>query len=242
MKIGVIVQARTGSTRLPGKVLLRLGNRTVLEQVIGRCRLIPSAHEVVVATTVKEEDDAIAMVAHEAGVPFFRGSEQDVLSRYYHAARKHGFDVVVRVTSDCPFLDPDLSDAIIRHFLNNRYDYCSNGRVLTFPRGLDTEVFTFAALEEAYHQARETYEREHVTPYIYLRPEQYRLGSYENEDNQSHHRWTLDTPEDWQLIQEIHRRLPAGSTDWRDILVIVKDYPELSRINAHIEQKKLTDA
>lgn len=238
----LIMQARMGSTRLPGKVLKTLAGKSVLAHGIERCLAMQNVDEVVIATTESPEDDRIVQEAHRLGIACFRGSEQDVLSRYYGAAVEHRADLVIRVTSDCPLLDPDVSDHVIQKFLADAtYDYMSNTLARCYPRGLDTEVFTMAALTAAMQEAELELEREHVTPFLYRRPERFRLGSYGEADVQAaQYRWTLDTPEDWELISTIYDRLYEGQIfSWREVLALMEREPKLAEINAHVEQKKL---
>ncbi|MCA1293981.1 glycosyltransferase family protein [Paenibacillus sp. alder61] len=240
MNITAIIQARMGSTRLPGKVMKRLIDKSVLGHVITRCQVVPSVNQVVVATTVLDEDDEICREAERYGASVYRGSKDHVLSRYYEAAKLAGADVVVRVTSDCPLLDPNISDQVIRHFLQHSYDYSSSGLSGTFPRGLDTEVFTFAALEKAYLNAHKEYEFEHVTPYIYQHPEIFNYHSYSNLTDESRYRITLDTQEDWELIRIIYEELYKGALFfWPDIRALLEARPDLVLINSEVVQKKL---
>ena len=238
MKIVAIVQARMGSSRLPQKVLKDLGGATVLDRVLsrlGRSRLI---HESLVATTIEPVDDAIVEHCERTGRKVFRGSEQDVLDRYRRAAEYRNADVVVRITADCPVIDPEVTDATIRAFLDRRADYASNVRVRTFPRGLDTEVMTVQALERAWRESTKAYQREHVTPYIYENPSQFKLHGIENDTDCSQHRWTVDTLEDLELLQTIYARF-GGRDDfgWREVLELVEGDPSLTEINRHIAQK-----
>ncbi|PWK16177.1 cytidylyltransferase domain-containing protein [Tumebacillus permanentifrigoris] len=242
MKRVVIVQARMGSSRLPGKVMLDLMGKPVLAHVIERCQSIAQIDEVVIATTENPSDDVLVHVAEHWGVTCTRGSEDDVLSRYYQAARASQADVVMRVTSDCPFLDPSVSGAVLQQLLSNPHlDYVSNGLVCSYPRGLDTEAFTFAALEKAYQEATLPFEREHVTPYLYQNPQIFQLASHENAVDYSQYRWTLDTPEDWELISQVYQGLyrPGEIFSWQQGIQFMEQHPELRAINAHIEQKKL---
>jgi len=238
MKIVAIIQARMGSSRLPNKVLMDLGGVTVLDRVIhrlGRSRLI---QEVLVATTTAPQDVAIVEHCQHGGVEVFRGSEPDVLDRYFRAAERLRADVVVRITSDCPLIDPEVTDATIQAFLEHHADYASNVRVRTYPRGLDTEVMTVQALERAWREARQPYQREHVTPYIYENPGEFKLHGIENDTDCSQHRWTLDTPEDLAFLQAVYARF-GGRDDfgWREVLELVESDPSLADINRHIAQK-----
>lgn len=233
-----------GSTRLPGKVMLDLCGKTVLEHVINRVKKVKNIDEIIVATTNKSSDDIIEEVALKCGTKTFRGSEEDVLSRYYHAAKKNGADVVVRITSDCPLIDPEITGKIVDYYLINKhkFDYVSNTIVRTFPRGLDTEVFSFEALERAFNQARLQNEREHVTPYIWDNPHEFSLGYYKNDVDYSNYRWTLDTEEDYKLIKKIYEYLYPLMKDnfvMQDVLDIYEQDKRLYRINYMIEQKKI---
>jgi spore coat polysaccharide biosynthesis protein SpsF len=239
-----IVQARMGSTRLPGKVLEDLFGRSVLGRTIERASAAPGIDEVVVATTESPKDDAVLRECERLSTRAFRGSEEDVLSRYLGAARAFDADLIVRVTSDCPLLDPELTGAVVARLRSSLAtatpaDYASNGVPPSYPRGLDTEAFTRGALERAAARATAPREREHVTLYIYEHPTDFRLLSVENDRDLSGHRWTVDTPEDLALVREIYRRLaPRTLFSWRDALAIVEADPALSRINAHVQQKK----
>lgn len=242
MKIRVIIQARMGSTRLPGKIMKKLQNKTVLEHVIERVRQSKLIDEVIIATTTKEKDDVIEKESLRCGVKMFRGSEDDVLSRYYYAAKENDLDVVVRITSDCPLIDPIIINKMISIYLDNTCDLLSNTGMntceRTFPRGLDVSIFSFESLNEAFMNAIEKYQREHVTPYIYQHKH---VEYFKNTNNYSKYRWTLDTEEDFKLITEVYRRLYSGKHDFymNDIIKLFYDNPELININKHVEQKKL---
>lgn len=243
MKIGAIIQARMGSTRLPEKVMKNLQGKTVLEHVIERVTQSKLIDEIIIATTTHERDAVIESEALRCGVKAFRGSEDDVLSRYYYAAKENSIDVVVRITSDCPLIDPTVLDEIIDFYLKNNYDIVSNASSdlsnRTYPRGLDTEIFSFEVLENAFNNAEEKYQREHVTPFIYEKAT--KVFYYKNDVDYSKHRWTLDTDEDFKLITEIYRQLYHGKHDFylRDIAKLLEEIPELYGINAHVEQKKI---
>ncbi|QWB99433.1 glycosyltransferase family protein [Mycoplasmatota bacterium] len=243
MKIGVIIQARMGSTRLPGKVIKKLNDKTVLEHVISRVRQSKTINNIIIATTTNERDTVIALEALRCGVEIFRGSEDDVLSRYYMASKKFGLDIVVRITADCPLIDPKILDNIINFYISNHYDIVSNASSnmseRTYPRGLDTEVFSFKILESAHLNAKKVYQREHVTPYIYENSNN--THYYKNNVDYSKHRWTLDTEEDYKLITHIYNFLYHGKHDFylEDIIDLFRKYPKLYDINSKIEQKKI---
>jgi spore coat polysaccharide biosynthesis protein SpsF len=239
MKIVIIVQARMTSTRLPGKVLKTVLDKPLLEYQIERLRRIKQADEIVIATTTNETDQPIVDFCNRLGLSYFRGSEEDVLSRYYETAVQYKADVVVRVTSDCPVIDPVLCDEAIGFFLKHQNDY-NYLRLFQYPRGLDTEVFTFKVLEECYFEATTKPDREHVTPFIYRHPERYNVKYMSPATDYSHHRWTVDTPEDFELVKRIIEELYPikKGFDYVDILDVLKKNPELYYINDEVRQKK----
>jgi len=239
-----IIQARMASTRLPGKVLRLLAGEPMLAHVARRVAACPRLDEVVVATTDRPADDAVAAEAARVGVRPFRGSEDDVLDRYYHAAQDA--DVVVRVTADCPLFDPVLLRAMLDRFVARRrdglpVDYLSNTVVRTYPLGLDAEIFTFAALARAHREAREPFEREHVTPYIYLHLDRFTVEHFVAEQDHSHLRWTVDTEEDFRFVEEVYRALyrPGVIFPTETVLALLRDRPHLAAINAHVPQRPL---
>jgi spore coat polysaccharide biosynthesis protein SpsF len=240
MNVVTIIQARMGSTRLPGKVLMDLGGETVLARVVSRLRRASQVDEILVATTDSFADSGIVQECHRLEVRTFRGSENDVLDRYYHAALACAADTVVRITSDCPVVDPELIDETIRAFQQQHGDYASNALVRTYPRGLDTEVFTMGALEQAWRDAHEPYEREHVTPYLYEHPELFRLISQCEQIDYSRYRWTLDTVEDLALLRAIYERFSNHDNfGWREVIQLMKQEPELTELNSGVIQKTL---
>ncbi len=242
MKTVAIVQARMGSTRLPGKVLKDIGGCSALTRVVRRARRARLLDAVVVATTVEIADEIIMDECARLQVAAFRGSELDVLDRYVQAARAFEAEAVVRITSDCPLIDPEVIDLTVRAFREQAPDYASIGLKRTFPRGLDTEVMTIAALERAGREAREPYQRVHVTPYLYQHPELFRLLEVTGPHDYGHYRWTLDTPADLDFIRAVYARL--HNTDefgWRDVLRVLEREPELIEINRHVTQKALQE-
>ena len=239
-RIVAIVQARMGSTRLPGKVLADIGGQPTLSRVIHRLRRSGLIQMVLVATTDRPADDAIVQLCKQHAVAVFRGEEEDVLDRYHRAAQFTRADVVVRVTSDCPLIDPEITDKTIQAFLDHGTDYASNTLRRTYPRGLDTEVMTAQALDQCWRQATKPYQRVHVTPYIYEHPEQFTLHSVTNAEDYSDYRWTLDTPEDLEFIRAVYQRMGNdGSFGWRQVLDLLEREPELVTLNSHIVQKAL---
>jgi spore coat polysaccharide biosynthesis protein SpsF len=243
MNVVAIVQARMGSTRLPGKVLMDLAGETVLGRVVRRLRRALLIDNIVVATTDCRTDDAIVRECHRLGVPTFRGSETDVLDRYYWAAREYAASTVVRITSDCPLIDAQLVDETIRIFQEQRADYASNTLSRTYPRGLDIELFTMAALEQAWREAHQPYEREHVTPYFYEHPELFRLVSQHAQIDYSQYRWTLDTNEDLELLRTIYARFSHRCDfAWDEVIQLMEREPELAELNSRVVQKALQGA
>jgi len=249
MRVVAIIQARMGSTRLPGKVLRPLCGHSVLAQVIGRVQAAEGIDSVLVATSEATQDDIVAAEAARYGAQVFRGSAEDVLSRYHGAALAARADVVVRITSDCPLLDPELLSAMLSRFTQGQagaepLEYLSNGLVPSYPRGLDVEIFSVSALARCHAQATLAYEREHVTPHIYRNPARFRIESYTGTPDRSAHRWTLDTPEDWALIEAIYRALGDGRRIFAtaEVLALLDARPDLVALNAHVEQKSLPGA
>lgn len=245
-RVVAIVQARMGSSRLPAKILKLLASKSVLSHVIARLKAMSAVDAVVIATTTLAADDAVVAEAKSCGAFVSRGSELDVLDRYYHAAREHNAEVIVRVTSDCPLIDPATSAAILSAYLARLAGprplaYLSNTIDRTYPRGFDTEVFSLPALERAWREGQSPAEREHVTPYLYRYPELFPQEQYRNNCNRSHYRLTLDTEEDYALLGAIFQRLDAGSrlVSGEEVIAFLDQHPEIAAINAHIEQKPL---
>jgi spore coat polysaccharide biosynthesis protein SpsF (cytidylyltransferase family) len=234
--IAAVVQARMGSSRLPGKTLADIGGRPMLGRLVDRARLIPGVEQVVIATTDRPADAAILKFAEAEGLPASAGSEQDVLDRIYRAASRFGVSVIVRVTPDCPMLDPEVSGRVLAEFrrLDGRVDYVSNVHPPTFPDGLDTEVFSRDALEAAWREARLASDREHVTPYIWRQPERFRLGNVENANDLSALRWTVDTEADLGFARAVYVALESsgGAFGMGQVLQLLESRPELSLINA----------
>jgi spore coat polysaccharide biosynthesis protein SpsF len=240
MNVVAIIQARMGSSRLPGKVLKDLGGETVLGRVVHRLRRATRVNQIVIATTDSVADDVIVRECHRLEVPAFRGSESDVLDRYYQAARACAAGTVVRITSDCPVIDPQLVDETIRVFQQQHGDYASNALSRTYPRGLDMEVFTMGALERAWNDAHKPYEREHVTPYLYEHPELFRLVSQCGQIDYSQYRWTLDTAEDLELLRAIYARFSnQDDFGWGEVIQLMEREPELAELNSGVIQKTL---
>jgi spore coat polysaccharide biosynthesis protein SpsF len=232
-----------GSTRLPGKVLKDVAGDTVLARVVNRTRRATLLDQVVVATSVQPGDDAIAQECNRLGVACFRGDEADVLDRYYQCAREFQAEAVVRITADCPLIEPELIDETVRVFLEQRPDYATNALVITYPRGLDVEVFTAAALARAWLEAKEPYQRAHVTPYLYEEPVRFQVASLTADGDYSEYRWTLDTVEDLEFVRVIYAHFcRQANFRWRQVLDLVRREPAIAAINAHVRQKQLQES
>ncbi len=260
-----IIQARMASSRLPGKVLLDIGGQPMLSRVVERMRGAKSLAQVVVATTTDASDDLVERLCQERGYQCYRGSAKDVLDRYYQAARRTAADIVVRVTADCPVIDPGLINSAVSTLLGEAskrdewivntdqprsinkshlttYDFVANrlpppwGR--TYPIGLDVEACTFAGLETAWREARLSHQREHVMPFFYDNPERFRIHLLNHETDLSAFRWTVDTAEDLELMRQIYARFD-GRDDftWLEVLGLFEREPALAQINARVQHK-----
>lgn len=242
MRTVAIIQARVGSTRLPGKVLHDLAGQPVLARVIDRTRRANRLDEVVVATTNDPSDEPIVELCQSRGVPCFRGSEEDVLDRYYRAAVHHSAQTIVRITSDCPLIEPIIIDRVVDEYIqrSGEVDYASNiVPRRTFPRGLDTEVMSFDTLAWAWKEDGDPARREHVTPYIYGNPERFRIHSVEHEEDLSVHRWVVDTPEDLEFLRLIYDHFARDDFTWTVVLTLLEQNPEWLEINRHVRQKDI---
>jgi len=228
-----IVQARTASTRLPGKVLLELAGRTVLSRVLERCQAIPGIDMVCCATPEGADCDPVVAEAQRCGVEIFRGSEKDVLDRYYGAAKEQGADFVLRVTSDCPLIDPELCGRVLAEVTSGRADFAVNNVPATWPHGLDCEAFTFALLERAARESQIYAEREHVGLFMRHASGVRHANVAAEKEGIGHHRWTLDTPQDYAFFDALFPRLPEGPEGWSYSvpLALVDADPELAAIN-----------
>ena len=234
MNIVAIVQARMSSTRLPGKVLLPLAGLPVLEHVVTRIAHCRNINKIVVATSLEPCDDLINAWCLANSVPCYRGSLDDVLDRYYNAAVLHCADAVVRITADCPVIDPTVVDNVVQGFLDGGYEFF--GLAGEFPDGLDCTVFTFAAIERAWKEASLPSEREHVGPYIEKNPHLFKSGCLKPFEGLSHHRWTLDEQEDYEFLQKLFASLYSDEKIFcfNDIMDLLTQSPELMEINKGI--------
>lgn len=241
MKTAVIIQARMGSTRLPGKSLLLLAGIPAIRRVVDRSRMIEGVNSVLVATTVSSKDDALADYCTANCIPVFRGSEEDVLDRYFNAAKTLAADIVIRITGDCPFIDPVESAKVLRAFLADpTCDYMSNIEPPFLPDGMDTEVFCMSALEKAWRTANDLASREHVTWFIRTHKDDFVVRSITEKPDRSAYRLTLDEAADFEVLSaiadELSRRNLFGHVD--EIIRLLSENPDLGRANAGIERNE----
>jgi spore coat polysaccharide biosynthesis protein SpsF len=240
MRTVAIIQARMGSSRLPGKVLLDLAGEPMLARVVQRVRRAQTLHGLVIATTTEPADDVLAALCAARGWPCSRGSRDDVLDRYYRAAQEHGAGVVVRITADCPLIDPGVIDRVVGEFLRrwSHVQYAANDEPRrSYPRGLDTEVFDFASLARAWREDRNPAWREHVTPYLYRRPDLFAAHNVVHEVDYSWHRWTVDTPEDLEFVRRIYDHFGHDRFSWLEVIALLGRHPEWQEINRDVPQK-----
>ncbi|MCM1498447.1 MAG: glycosyltransferase family protein [Clostridium sp.] len=235
MKYLAIIQARMGSSRLPNKVLRPLCGRPMLQHIVSRMQKSECIDHIMVATTVKEDDNAIEELCRQIQIECYRGSENDVLDRYYQAASRYKPQNVVRITADCPFIDPVVVDHIIQIHEKGGYDYTSNVLVETYPDGLDTEVFKISALERAWREANLASEREHVTPYIKCKGE-FKRYSVERSPSLATKRWTVDTEADFALAVQVYNALYDQDSIFlmEDILKFLENHQQIERLNENI--------
>ena len=260
-RVVAIIQGRMSSSRLSGKILADVAGQPMLQRVFIRTARAATVAETVFATTTDSTDDPVAEYCDFSGIPFTRGSQFDVLDRYYQAAKQAKADVVVRITADCPVIDPALIDNCVNTLLDDKYDFVCNRLPPPFPRtfpiGLDTEVCTFVALEKAWKESTETFHREHVMPYLYdgvelatvnrqlqtgVSPRGFRIALLNHATDFGDYRWTVDTPEDLEFVRQVYHRFD-GRDDftWKEVLDLVHAEPRLMEINADIQHKTLKD-
>lgn len=241
MKVAAIIQARRGSTRLPDKVFLELSNKPLLEHVVFRLKNSSFLDEIIIATTSSSNDNLIESWANNNKINIFRGSENNVLERYYEAAKKYNVDVIVRITADDPFKDYRLIDEAVSILIEKKLDFVCNNNPVSFPEGLDVEVFTFNALEVSYNNAVSDFDKEHVTQYIHKNKDKFNIANIQNDWDLSFHRWTLDTIEDYQFAQKIYSELyKEGDVFLREeIFDLLEKYPAIIELNNRVNRSDL---
>ena len=240
MNVIAIIQARMGSSRLPGKVLMPILGRPMLEMQIERIERCKKIDRIVVATSNNPEDQPITDLCHRLGVDFFQGDQENVLDRFYQAAKLYSPDHTVRLTGDCPLADPALIDELVDFYMASECDYASNAEELTLPDGLDAEIFSFSALEQAWKEAVLPSHLEHVTPFIRSQPERFKKASYRYHMDLSNLRWTVDEPEDMEFVRRVYEILYPEKPDFsiKDILALIKRNPELIEINRRFKRNE----
>lgn len=234
-----ILQARMSSTRLPGKVLKPILGRPMLFRQLERLALCKNVDNLVVATSERQDDDPIGEFCAFEGITCYRGSLPDVLDRFYRCALENGADHVVRFTGDCPLIDPAFVDILVEFYLGQDIAYATYCRPPSLPDGLDAEIFSFSALETAWREAVDSYEREHVTPFIVRCPKRFLAANWTYRENLSHLRWTVDEPEDFTFVTRVFQELYPKKANFvmQDVLDLLTNKPELSALNAMHQRK-----
>lgn len=230
-----MIQARVGSKRFPKKVLAKIENKPMIWHVLNRAKLVRPKLRIILLTTKKFEDQILLKIANESGIDGFAGQINDVLKRYYDCAKKYEIDTIIRITGDCPLMDPKLVKKMLDHYSKGSFDYLSNTIVPTFPDGLDTEIFSFKTLELMNKNAKLPSEREHVTAYIRNNPNMFRTFNFTNTKNLANLRWTVDEKRDLQFVKKIYDVMkPRLIFSTSDILQVISNNPEISEINKGI--------
>tara|TARA_B100000886_G_C20422202_1_gene492155 strand:- start:1153 stop:1860 length:708 start_codon:yes stop_codon:yes gene_type:complete len=235
MNFLAIVQARMGSTRLPGKVMKEIMGVPSIKYLLDRLSRSTKLNEIIVATSSEKANRPLIEYLEEIGYKVFVGSEDNVLERYYLASANYKNHNIIRITGDCPLVDPLLLDKMIDHYVANDADYLSNIWPRSFPKGLDIEIFSYHSLNRAYHETSDKYDLEHVTPYI-RESGKFNVANYLNKNDYSNQRWTVDWPEDFELIKEIFEYFtPEIFFSWEEIISLYQDKPEIFKINKHLD-------
>ena len=242
MSVNAIIQARCGSTRFPAKVFAEINGNPLIWHVVDRLRYAKRIDRIIIATTVSSMDDKIEEWCRDNGVDCFRGSEENVLNRYYNASEAFPSDYVVRITADDPFKEPAVIDAVITKLIDEGYDHVTNNLPPSFPEGLDCEAFKKTALDRSEKDAETVFEREHVTQYIYHHPEIFKIGNVSCDRQLSHLRWTIDKEIDLEMVRAVYANRNPNSKGillMDEILQILKDNPEIEKINSEVERSAM---
>ena len=242
MRVNAIIQARCGSSRFPNKVFAIIDGKPLLWHVVNRLKLTSMIDDIIVATTINSRDDMIEEWCKSEKVNYFRGSENDVLNRYYKASKAYPSDVIVRVTADDPFKEPSVIDRVIKMLIDEKYDLVTNNFPPSFPEGLDCEAFSSTVLEIMEKTTQDSFEREHVTQYVYHNPQQFKIGNITSNDNLSYLRWTIDNEEDYLMVKRIYEMRKKDSTGillMGEILDIIRDHPEITTINSGVKRSAM---
>jgi len=239
MTVGCIIQARMGSSRLPGKVLMNVENeKSVLYYVINQLRYSKLIEKIIVATTDLKEDDKIVECCNSLDVDYFRGDLENVLDRYYQCAKKYSISTIVRIPSDKPLIDPEIVDRVIEFFNSHEYDYITNFLPLTFPSGTEVEVFSFEAIQTAWKNAELPSEKEHVTSFLYNHKDRFKIFNVINDENLSQYRWAIDRIEDLALVREIVSKIKKRPILMKDVIELLKKEPQLVDINKNVSREE----
>ena len=239
MTVNAIIQARCGSTRFPNKVFADIDGKPLLWHVVNRLRFATRLDDIIIATTINTKDDIIEGWCQEKGIKCFRGSEEDVLSRYYSAAIAYPSDVIVRITADDPFKEPSVIDAVINKLIDEKLDLATNNYPPSYPEGLDCEAFSFKILHIMEKSAKNSFEREHVTQYIYHNPDKFLIGNVSSDIQLSSYRWTIDNQEDYNMVKAVYAKRNNESNQillMKEILDILKNNPEIVKINSQVKR------
>jgi spore coat polysaccharide biosynthesis protein SpsF len=239
--IASIIQARTGSTRLPNKIFKPLCGKPFIWHIINRLKSSKKINKIILATTQNQNDDVLEKWALENGIPCFRGNEDDVLKRYYDTAKYFSVDTIVRITADDPFKDSNIIDDVIKLFEEKKLDFAYNNNPPTFPEGLDVEVFSFNALEKAFKNSIDPFEREHVTQYFYRNPSIFNQTCLRNPKDLSFLRWTVDTQQDLDMTEIIYNKLYFVKENFNmyDILELLNKEPDIAKINSLVKRSTM---
>lgn len=242
MKVNAIIQARYGSTRLPGKILMEIDGKPLLWHVVNRLTYADLIDDIVVATSTNSKDDMTEEWCNEHDIKCFRGSEDDVLNRFYGAATKFPCDIIVRVTADDPFKEPSVIDKIIKKLIDENLDLATNVLPPSFPEGLDCEVFTFDVLQTMEKTTNDAYDREHVTPYIYNNQDKFKIANVSSKRQLSQYRWTIDNEEDYEMVNAIYENRKDGNEVillMEEIFEILEENPEIASINSNVKRSDM---
>lgn len=242
MSTNAIIQARCGSTRFPNKVFADVNGKPLIWHVVNRLTHAKTINKIVIATTINEKDDKIEKWCNENNVACYRGSENDVLNRYYCASVAFPSDIVVRITADDPFKEPTVIDAVVNKLIKEGFDHVTNNFPPSWPEGLDCEAFTFAALEASEKSTNDAFEREHVTQYIYHNPDKFKIGNVASPKHLSYLRWTIDNEVDYEMVKAVYAHRNPANTDillLDEILDILEKNPEIKEINSSVERSAM---